>query len=133
MTRLTEDQTKQLLEAATAVSQYAYSPYSNLRIGAAILTSQGEVFSGTNIENISFGLTICAERAAIFNAVSSGVKSFEAMAIVSNDPKIFTPCGACRQVLMEFAPNALVICANKHGKTKSLPISELLPETPALF
>ena len=96
---------RDLAKAARDVKRYAFSPFSKFKVGAAILTEDGKIFSGCNIENSSYGLTICAERVAIFNAVSSGALKFTAIAIVSDEPDFTPPCGACRQVLLELAGN----------------------------
>jgi cytidine deaminase len=120
---------KELIETAIKVRQNAYAPYSKYKVGASVLTDSGEIYSGCNVENISYPLTICGERAAIFNAVSHGAKKIKALYLAANGP---TPCGACRQVMAEFmSPNAKVILVdttkkNKHA-IKKLTLSKLLP------
>ncbi len=124
-----------LLDAARKALQRAYARYSNFRVGAAILTEQGEVFSGCNVENASYGLTICAERSAIFTAVhaTAGAKLvIRAVAVVNGNEVPCSPCGACRQVISEFGENASVIFKGQHSYLE-MPITDLLPETFRLF
>jgi len=102
----------ELIKRATDVKQNSYSPYSKIKIGSALLTNEGNIYVGTNVENASYGLSICAERSAISNAISAGEKSFKAIAIVSDFDKVITPCGACRQVLIEFNPEMDIIVSN---------------------
>jgi cytidine deaminase len=104
----------------------AYVPYSNFKVGAALLTTDGAVYTGCNIENISYGATICAERTAIFKAVSEGCHSFERLAIVSSGKEKTFPCGICRQVLEEFMPDGEVIVADNDG-IEVLKVVELMP------
>src|SRR5215470_4658376 len=129
--QLSPQQQESLLAAARKALQRAYAPYSNFRVGAAVLTEQGEIFSGCNVENASYGLTICAERSAIFTAVqqTSGDKlRIRAVAVVNGDELPCSPCGACRQVIFEFGPAAIVIFKNQQGY-QELPIADLLPES----
>ena len=115
-----------LLDHAKMAASNAYAPYSGYKVGSAVLCSDGSIFTGCNVENASYSLTICAERAAIFSAVNAGYRSFLALAIYVDSDKNFPPCGACRQVISEFAPIIPVIYANHSGsKTTSMP--ELLP------
>ncbi|MGC8842903.1 MAG: cytidine deaminase [bacterium] len=117
-----------LLEIAKAASANSYSPFSHFPVGAAILTANHKIYSGCNVENSSFGLTICAERVAIFKAISEGEREFLALAIYS--PVLSPPCGACLQVLSQFvsAPDDfLIISFDKEGKTKRWSLSQLLP------
>lgn len=119
---------KKLIEEALNAQKNAYSPYSKFCVGAALLCKNGKVYTGCNIENASFSLTNCAERTAIFKAVSDGVKDFNAIAIVGSDEEICTPCGACRQVIGEFCGNDFkIICANIKGEYKEFTLGELLP------
>lgn len=104
----------QLLEQARQAAQNAYAPYSGYQVGAALLDSDGKVHLGCNVENASYSLTNCAERTAIFKAVSEGVRSFQALAVWVEADFIFPPCGACRQVINEFAPRIPVIFGNAH-------------------
>jgi cytidine deaminase len=125
---LSEQEKQNLLEVAEKIMPNAYSPYSNIKIGAALLTVDGEVITGVNIENSSFGLTVCAERNAIFNAVSQGKKDFIALAIVANNEIVGSPCGACRQVIAEFAPDLPIIFKNPK-EIKETTLQKLLPDT----
>ena len=120
-----------LLSAARKALQHAYAPYSKFRVGAAVLTADGEVFTGCNVENASYGLTICAERSAIFTAVAqTKAKKLEirAVAVVNGDELICSPCGACRQVIFEFGDKATVIFKGQEGYLE-MPITQLLPES----
>ncbi len=116
-----------LIERAKAALSHSYSPYSGLRVGAAVLTSSGEIFTGTNVENASYGLTICAERVAIFGAVAAGHTSVEAIAIVSDSRKRFMPCGACLQVMSEFGVKKVIV-ATVSGNPETYRLDELLPK-----
>jgi cytidine deaminase len=118
---------KELAQAAHKAKLNAYSPYSKFRVGAAILTKNGTIFTGCNIENSSYGLTICAERVAVFNAISSGASKFTALAIVSDDNGFTPPCGACRQVLSDLAGNIDFIIIDSKERSKILKLSSLLP------
>ena len=118
--------TDALLAAARRVQGQAYAPYSNFLVGAALETPDGKVFVGCNVENASFGLTICAERAALFAAVSAGAREFRRVVVVSNVDPPAAPCGACRQVLAEFGLN-LSIEAVGSARTVRWQLSELLP------
>lgn len=116
-----------LLEAAIAVRLRAYSPYSKFAVGAALLTTGGKLFTGCNVENISFGLTQCAERNALATAVAAGETGFVTVVIVADTELPISPCGACRQVMAEFAPDLEVICSTLEGKSETFLLSELLP------
>ncbi|MCB5270826.1 MAG: cytidine deaminase [Candidatus Cloacimonetes bacterium] len=115
-----------LLEVAREAAKQAYAPYSGFRVGSALRCKDGTVFSGCNVENASYSLSICAERAAIFKAVSEGKQDFTAIAIYVDSDKLFPPCGACRQVIHEFGSEISVIYAN-HDETFETTIAELLP------
>ena len=115
------------MKAAFLAKRRAYAPYSGFRVGAALLASDGRIYSGCNIEISTFGLTICAERTAIFKAVSEGDRNFKAIAVVSDDPEYTPPCGACRQVLMDLAGNIDFLMVNKAGKVRILKLNKLLP------
>jgi len=114
-----------LLHCAREARKAAYAPYSGFCVGAALLSCDGRIFKGCNVENISFGVTNCAERTALFTAVSDGCRDFEAIAIAAGDETIL-PCGICRQALAEFSPDITVICAKKDGYER-FKLSELLP------
>lgn len=116
-----------LLRVAFAALELAHSPYSSVKVGAALLSSDGQVFSGCNVENASYGLTICAERVAAVKAISSGVTRFESLAIASSLDAPMMPCGACRQFLSEFAPDLFVVVQGKSGPRFQARMSELLP------
>jgi cytidine deaminase len=119
---------QQLIEKAIEARSKAYTPYSKFQVGAALLTKNQQVFQGCNIENASFGLTNCAERTAIFKAVSEGQKEFEAIAIVGDTDGPVSPCGACRQVMAEFFDkNTKIILTNLKGDTVETTIDGLLP------
>lgn len=118
---------ERLFLAAQTVRHQAYAPYSRFSVGAALLASDGRVFTGCNVENISFGLTLCAERSALVAAVAAGCRSFEAIAIVADTDVPISPCGACRQVLAEFNPNLRILTANLSGSFETLQLQVLLP------
>ncbi len=119
--------TKQLINKAKEAMENSYSPYSKFRVGAALQTTNGEVFTGCNIENASFGGTNCAERTALFKAISEGYKNFNKIAIISDSENYTAPCGICRQVLSEFSLDMEIIMANKNGDYTSKTLKELLP------
>lgn len=116
-----------LIEAARNARTNAYAPYSSFAVGAALQTKSGQVHAGCNIENLSFGLTLCAERAAIASAVLAGDREFVAIAIVADSHEPPMPCGACRQVLAEFNPNLKIISATLSGQAQELELANLLP------
>jgi cytidine deaminase len=120
---------KRLLQAARKAMRHAYAPFSHFRVGAALLTAKGRIFSGCNVENSSYGLTNCAERTAIFAAVAdSGPElTIRAVAVVNDQGVPCSPCGACRQVIYEFGPEAAIVFQSAQGWRVS-PIAELLPE-----
>lgn len=117
----------ELIKLARQAYKNSYSPYSRARVGAALLCSTGKLFTGCNVENASYGLTMCAERVAVYNAIAAGQKEFSKIAIASNQRREFSPCGACRQVLAEFSPNMSVIWLDKDGRIKSRKLTQLLP------
>ena len=119
---------EELVRVASLARQRAHAPYSKYRVGAAIRTKRNKVHSGANVENASYGLTVCAERTAAFAAVNAGDTVFDAIAIVIDDERLPTPCGACRQVLAEFSPEMRVILATAGGKRKVTSLRELLPD-----
>ena len=116
-----------LRASAVAAAGRAYCPYSRFPVGAAVLTADGDVFSGVNVENASLGLTICAERNAIAKAVSSGQRKIVAVAIFTPTVLPTTPCGACRQVIAEFNPEAAIFCFANDGAVRYHTLTELLP------
>ncbi|KRD90916.1 cytidine deaminase [Priestia megaterium] len=119
---------KQLIDEAIAASKQAHVPYSHFHVGAALLTIDGKIYRGCNIENASYGLTNCAERTAIFKAVSEGDKQFSAIAVVGDTDGPISPCGACRQVLAEFCDDhTQIILANLKGDFVITNINEILP------
>ncbi|WP_195696731.1 cytidine deaminase [Priestia megaterium] len=119
---------KQLIDEAIAASKQAHVPYSQFHVGAALLTTHGKIYRGCNIENASYGLTNCAERTAIFKAVSEGDKQFSAIAVVGDTDGPISPCGACRQVLAEFCDDhTQIILANLKGDFVITNINEILP------
>lgn len=116
-----------LLSKAKEAREKAYAPYSKYKVGAALLTADGNVFTGCNVENVSYGLSMCAERTALFTAIAAGKRKFSAMAVVASSPEV-SPCGACRQVLCELAPQAEIITFSRTGEIKIKKVAELLPE-----
>ena len=119
--------TENLIKLATEARENAYAPYSNFKVGAALLASDGRVFTGCNVENATYGLTVCAERVALWKAVSEGEREFVAVAVVADGERPPSPCGACRQLLWEFCDDIEVITANLRGGRQSYHLSELLP------
>lgn len=105
----------------------AYAPYSRFTVGAAVITDSGQVFTGGNVENVSLGLTMCAERVAISTAVQSGFRRFAGMMVVTESEQPVAPCGACRQFISEFSPDLPIVCVGQGGGRKSWLLSELLP------
>lgn len=129
MMKIEEDKLLTLVNAAKEGFENAYAPYSNFHVGAAALTANGKVVKGCNVENASYGLTVCAERNCLAQGVISGEKSFSAIVIYTNQEKLTPPCGACRQVIVEFlAPDALVMAVNHNNDKKQWTVNELLPD-----
>lgn len=118
---------KELLKKARETKEMAYVPYSKFSVGAALLTKQGKIYTGCNIENASYGATVCAERIAVFKAISEGERSFIALAVVSDHTDFTFPCGICRQVIQEFAQDIEIIFQNREGHILTLTIKDLLP------
>jgi cytidine deaminase len=116
-----------LLAAARAARENAVATFSKFRVGAALRAKSGKVYTGCNVENASYGLTICAERVAIFKALSEGERGFDAIAVVTDAEKLTPPCGACRQIIWEFCGDAEVILGNLKGKTEVHRMSALFP------
>lgn len=118
---------EELIKKALEAKKNSYSPYSNFKVGAALLTKDGKVYLGTNVENCEYTPTNCAERSAIFSAISNGERSFLKLAIVGDSDGITYPCGVCRQVIVELAPNIEIICAKDEKTYEILSIKDLLP------
>jgi cytidine deaminase len=118
---------KALVAAANEVMKHAIAPYSKFQVGAALECEDGEIITGHNIESSSYSLTLCAERVAIFKALSEGHRTFKRIAIVASSGDICTPCGACRQILADFAPKAQIILSNQKGNIKRYKLHDLLP------
>lgn len=118
---------QELLQQARQAREAAYAPYSNFPVGAAVLTADGRIFTGCNIENASFGATVCAERVAIFTAVAAGQRQITALAVIADTPAPVAPCGLCRQVLQEFGPECQVVMGNLQGEYNVVKMGALLP------
>ena len=118
---------RELIDLAKRATQNSYAPYSRFRVGAVLECEDGTLFGGCNVENAALGCTICAERAAVCAAVSAGKRSFTRIAVYADSADYCAPCGTCRQVLHEFAPNIEVLCARADGKYVSYRLPELLP------
>ncbi|QUH31724.1 cytidine deaminase [Vallitalea guaymasensis] len=117
----------ELVNEAMKAKEMAYVPYSKFKVGAAVVTKGGKIYTGCNIENASFGATNCAERTALFKAVSEGDREFDAIAVVSSSGDFTPPCGICRQVLAELMPEGKIILANNDGETREYMVEDLLP------
>jgi cytidine deaminase len=124
---VTDPSDEQLIRSAMETAKNSYSPYSRIRVGAAILTTEGKIITGTNVENSSYGLSMCAERVAVFAAISMGYKNFKKIAVVTAEGKGISPCGACRQVLHEFDSDIEVLTLDERGKLLKSSLRELLP------
>ena len=121
------DRKEQLISEAKSVMKYSYSPYSHFRVGAAIRDEDDTIFTGTNIENAAYSLTVCAERVAIFNAISKGHRSFTDLAITTSSGLPTPPCGPCRQVLYEFNPEMKIHLEGRNNKEEVFRLKDLLP------
>lgn len=119
---------EELIARAVAAQQRAYAPYSQFRVGAALETKAGKIYTGCNIEISSYGLTICAERVAMFKAISEGETEFKQIAVKSDTDDFCSPCGACRQVLFDFAPDLTVVLVNADNATQETSMRHLLPD-----
>ncbi|MFM9903084.1 MAG: cytidine deaminase [Pyrinomonadaceae bacterium] len=117
----------ELIKAATAVRENAYAPFSNFRVGSAIETEDSEIISGCNIESASYGLTVCAERVAVWKAISHGKRKITRIAVVADTEELTPPCGVCRQIIWEFGGDIPVLLANLKGKTETVQMKDLLP------
>ncbi len=122
-----DPQLQALARDAVEARERAYAPYSNFRVGAALLAADGRVFRGCNVENASYGLTICAERTALVSAVAAGTRDFAAIAVAADKARTLSPCGACRQFLVEFNPGMAVVLVGADGELTVTTAGELLP------
>jgi len=116
-----------LIEASLAARLNAHAPYSHFLVGAALEDQDGRVFTGCNVENATYGLSVCAERVAVFKAVSEGAEKFQRIAVAADTDVLTPPCGACRQILWEFCGDIEVTLTNLHGKTETLRLKDLFP------
>jgi cytidine deaminase len=116
-----------LVQAAIKAREFAHAPYSNFRVGSALEAEDGRVFTGCNVENATYGLTVCAERVAVLKAISEGARRFRRIVVVTGAASLTPPCGACRQVLWEFCGDIEVILANLDGRQESLRLQDLFP------
>jgi cytidine deaminase len=117
-----------LIAAAKSTRENAHAAYSNFRVGAGLRATSGRIFGGCNVENATYGLTVCAERVAIFKAISEGERGFDAIAVVTDTEALTPPCGACRQLIWEFCGDIPVILANLEGKVEVIPMKVLFPK-----
>lgn len=118
---------EQLVAAATRARERAYAPYSNFKVGAAVATEAGDIYIGCNVESASYGLTVCAERVAIWKGISRGVTRFCKIAVVVDTDELTPPCGVCRQIIWEFCGDVPVVLSNLNGQTETIKMGELLP------
>lgn len=119
---------EKLLKAAQQIKEKAYAPYSHFHVGAALLTPSGKMYSGCNVENTSYGLTICAERNAIFQMVNDGQQEISEILVIGDTDQFLPPCGACRQVIAEFASkDTIIYMCNRHGQFNQSTVSEIIP------
>ena len=119
---------EELIAEAEKARQNAYAPYSNFKVGAAVETDDGDIYIGCNVESASYGLTVCAERVAIWKGISRGVTKFGRIAVVVDTEELTPPCGVCRQIIWEFCGDVPVILANLHGKTETYQLKDLFPK-----
>jgi len=124
----TKEDVSRLLDAAQQARKRAYAPFSRFKVGAAVLTRSGRIISGCNVENSSYGLTICAERVALFTAIADGEREFAAIAVAAATKTLIPPCGACRQVISDLAGNIPVYIMNAKGKRQTYDLKTLLPK-----
>ena len=116
-----------LLAAASRAREFAVAPFSNFQVGAALRTADGQVVTGCNVENATYGLTVCAERVAVWKAISEGARCFGHLAVVADTEQLTPPCGTCRQIIWEFCRDSTVILANLRGQVETIKVSDLLP------
>ena len=119
--------TDRLLAAALAVREYAHAPFSQFKVGAAVEDAAGRIYTGCNVENATYGLTICAERVAVFKAISEGATQFRRVAVAADTDALTPPCGACRQILWEFCGDVEITLVNPRGRTETLRLKDLFP------
>ena len=124
---MSEESLQELIKTAQSARLQSIAPFSNFLVGAALKTDEGKVYTGCNVESASYGLTVCAERVAIWKALSEGERHFSELAIVADTESLTPPCGTCRQIIWEFAKNATIVLGNLHGATQVVSIKELLP------
>jgi cytidine deaminase len=117
----------QLTEAALKAREYAHAPFSHFKVGAALEDESGRIFSGCNVENATYGLTVCAERVAVFKAVSEGAKTFARIAVAADTDSLTPPCGACRQILWEFCGDVEITLVNLKGKSETIKLRDIFP------
>jgi cytidine deaminase len=116
-----------LLEAARAARDNAHAPFSGFKVGAALEDTAGRIHTGCNVENATYGLTLCAERVAVFKAISEGARNFRRIVVVADTESLTPPCGACRQILWEFCGNVPILLGNLKGVTETMQLSDLFP------
>lgn len=121
-------ETQDLIVLAKEAQKNAYAPYSNFKVGAALLTRQGNIYTGANVENSSLGLTVCAERIAVFKAVTAGERDFQAIAVAASSEDFIYPCGACLQVIAEFSPHITLIVAAQNNNFRQHDLAEVFPK-----
>ena len=124
---MSEESLRELIETAKAARLRSIAPFSNFLVGAAVQTEDGRVYIGCTVVSASYGLTVCAERVAIWKALSEGEREFSELAIVADTETLTPPCGTCRQIIWEFAKNATIVLGNLHGESQIVSIRELLP------
>lgn len=124
---MSERDLKSLIEIAQDARERAFAPFSNFRVGAAVETEDGEIYTGCNVESASYGLTVCAERVAIWKAISEGARCFGRLVIVADTETLTPPCGTCRQIIWEHCRNTTIVLANLRGETETVDIQHLLP------
>jgi len=124
---LNDKKIEELIESAKKVREMAYAPFSNFKVGAAVRTKNGKIYTGCNVESASYGLTVCAERIAIWKAVSEGEREFVRVSVVADTEELTPPCGVCRQIIWEFCGDIPVTFSNLKGKTETVTMKELLP------
>ena len=122
-----EQRDKDLVEAARAVRENAYAPFSEFKVGSALETDDGEIITGSNVESASYGLTVCAERVAVWTAISQGKRKVKKIAVVADTEELTPPCGVCRQIIWEFGGDIPVVLANLRGDTETVQMKDLLP------